>query len=230
MMHMRLDRAGLLVVAALALSAAMALAQDTYKAEASGSPPADLPKAVQDALQPAGARLVDGHGAVVCEMWLRKSVPAQEGSGGSADVLYPGLGVGTMIGVVRFPNGGSDFRGQPIKPGVYTLRYAQIPQDGNHMGVSTYRDFLLLGPAATDADFDKAMNFDGLVKLSRQASGTGHPSVLSLDPAADSNVFPTAVRDDQGHWALLVKIPGTSSAGAKEFPMGIVIVGKTEAG
>src|SRR2546422_5369188 len=107
MKHMRLDRAGLLFVAALALSAALAFAQDTYKAEVAGSPPADLPKAVQDALQPAGARLVDGHGAVVCEMWLRKSVPAQEGGGGSADVLYPGLGVGTMIGAVRFPNGGA---------------------------------------------------------------------------------------------------------------------------
>src|SRR2546428_8664531 len=169
MKHMRLDRAGLLFVAALALSAALAFAQGTYRAEASGSPPADLPKAVQDALRPAGARLVDGHGAVVCEMWLRKSVPAREGSGGSADVLYPGLGVGTMIGVVRFPNGGSDFCGQPIKPGGYTLRYAQIPQDGEHMGVSTYRDFLLLGPAPTDADLDKAMKFDALVQISCHA-------------------------------------------------------------
>src|SRR2546426_1696757 len=122
MKHMRLDRAGLLFVAALALSAAMALAQDTYKAEVAGSPPADLPKAVQDALQPAGARLVDGHGAVVCEMWLRKSVPAQEGGGGSADVLYPGLGVGTMIGVVRFPNGGVGFLGEPPQPGGFNLR------------------------------------------------------------------------------------------------------------
>jgi len=114
MKHMRLDRAGLLVVGAQVLAAAMALAQDTYKAEASGSPPADLPKAVQDALQPAGARLVDGHGAVVCEMWLRKSVPAQEGGGGSADVLYPGLGVGTMIAIQVFVNIGMNIGIMPI--------------------------------------------------------------------------------------------------------------------
>src|SRR3989442_2113056 len=110
MKHMRLDRAGLLFVAALALSAAMALAQDTYKAEVAGSPPADLPKAVQDALQPAGPRLVGRHRAGGFGNWLRKSVPPLDGRGGSADGLSPRLGVGPMIVALRFPNGASALR------------------------------------------------------------------------------------------------------------------------
>jgi len=222
---MRMARSVRLSVAVEVLLAALAYAQGTYKVESAGAP-AELGAALQDALQSSGARLVNGQGAAVAEVWLRKSIPVQEGSAKSGDILYPALATGTMVGVARFPNGGSDFRGQPIKPGVYTLRYAQIPQDGNHLGVSPYRDFLLLGPAASDTDIDKPLTFDAVVKLSRQASGTGHPAILSLSPATETKSEPAAFQDDQGHWVLQVKV---EPSGGPSFSMGIVLVGKTEA-
>lgn len=215
----------ILVLSAGMLCALPLSAQGTYKAESIGAPGAsDLPQALRDALQPTGARLANEQGAAVAEIWLLKSVSTQPGGAPSATVIYPGLSTGTMLGVLHYPSGGSDFRGQPIKAGFYTLRYAQIPQDGNHMGVSAYRDFLLLGPVTQDTQVDRPLTFDEVVKLSRVASGTGHPAILSLGPATESKAVPAAFQDDQGHWVLQVQVPG-----AQGFSMGIILVGKTEA-
>lgn len=221
---MKLWRKLILILGVLWLTAAYVFAQGNYKAEAIGVAPAEVPEALRNALQPAGARLLNDQGAAVCELWLLNSVSTQSSSGGSADTLYPALVSGTLVGVLRFPNGGSDFRGQKIKAGIYTMRYANIPQDGNHMGVSTYRDFLLLGPVAADTETDKALSFDALVKLSRLASGSGHPAILSLGPPTETKVVPAVFQDDLGHWVLQVSVPGSS----QRFQMGIILVGKAE--
>jgi hypothetical protein len=47
---------------------------------------------------------------------------------------------------VHFLHAAADFRGQQVPVGFYTLRYALIPDDGNHLGVSPNPDFLLLIP------------------------------------------------------------------------------------
>ena len=60
--------------------------------------------------------------------------------------LYPELANGEFVGVVNLPKGMTDFRGQAIPAGAYTLRYQLLPQDGNHMGVSPNPDFLLAIP------------------------------------------------------------------------------------
>jgi hypothetical protein len=200
-------------------------AQGAYKTETIGPPTGpELSQATRQALGPQGIRLLNDQGAPLVDIWLRKSIPTRNAAGAS-DILYPGMVEGTMLGVADFPSGGSDFRGQAIKPGYYTLRYALMPQDGNHMGVSPNRDFLLLTPAAVDTDIDKPLPFDALVKLSRQASGTGHPAILSLSPAT-GNKPPSAYKDDQGHVVLQLEIP---AVGQRGFPMGIILVGKSEA-
>ncbi len=215
----------------LALLAALsALAQGAYKVEPAPAPPApELSQALAATLAPKGVRLVNDQAAAVGELWLRNSIPTLGNSGGSGDVIYGRLTPGSFLGVLHFPNQGSDFRGQRIPAGYYTLRYALIPTDGNHLGVSTYRDFILLAPVAADTQLDQALSFDALVSLSRKASGSGHPAVLSLDPPTETKNLPAAVRDDQGHWAVDVQLHGKSGDGEKDFPMAIVLVGKTEA-
>lgn len=215
----------------LALLAALsALAQSSYKVEPAPAPPASaLPQALAATLAPKGVRLVNDQGAAVGELWLRNSIPTFGNSSSSGDVIYGGLTPGSFLGVVHFPDQGADFRGQRIPAGYYTLRYALIPTDGNHLGVSANRDFLLLAPVSADTQLDQALGFDALVNLSRKASGTGHPAVLSLDPPTETKIFPAAVRDDQGHWAVDVQLHGKSGDGEKDFPMAIVLVGKTEA-
>lgn len=220
----RLHVSGLILAVQFLFSIA-ALAEGGYKAEAVGAPPAsDLPKPLAEMLQPEGSRLVDEHGQTLGEVWLRKEIPTRAGAGGSAEILYGSLAVGTFVGAIHFPEQAADYRGQTIKPGFYALRYALIPQDGNHMGVNPSRDALLLTPAAADTQLDKALSFEEMVKLSRQASGTPHPGLLILAPASGGDNFPAASKDDLGHWNLQVKGRGSNG----DFPIAITLVGKWE--
>ena len=55
----------------------------------------------------------------------------------------------------------TDFRGQEIKKGVYTLRYGQQPEDGNHIGTSELADFLLAIPAGVDSGMQVRLSGEG---------------------------------------------------------------------
>src|SRR5439155_490958 len=138
-----------------------------------------VPDAVRQTLDSKGYRVLLDDNSPACELWLRKNVPAQPKKD-SQDVIYTQLAESTFVGVLHFPKTASDFRGQAIPAGFYTLRYALIPNDGNHLGVAPNRDFLLLVPVASDADPNAIFKFQDLVALSRTATGTKHPGPLSL--------------------------------------------------
>src|SRR2546427_2357061 len=203
-------------------------AQGTYKITSANQIPSDVPAAVSGLLNAQGTTLNDATGSPVSSIWWAKTIAATPG--GSADAAYPDLAVGTFLGVLNFPKGGSDFRGQKIKPGTYTLRYAHIPQDGNHMGVNPYPDFVLLIPVASDTDSSKGLALPDLVKLSKLTSGTNHPAVMSLVPAAQGASSPSLVQDDQGHWVLQVEVSEGSASGSKPMPLALIVVGQTTAG
>ena len=74
-------------------------------------------------------------GSVACEIWFRKD--------------GPGLQPSALVGVLTFPKNTTDFRGQAIKAGSYTLRYAQMPSDGNHLGAAPTTDFSSSCPSPT---------------------------------------------------------------------------------
>jgi hypothetical protein len=219
---MRLHRALGWILAAQLLWAATAFGQDSYKVETIGAPTSShVPKAVLDMLEPQGARLANNQGAALCEVWLRKAVPVNPGASPSSDIMYAVISEGTFLGVLRFPNPATDFRSQAIKAGFYTLRYALIPQDGNHMGVYPSRDTILLSPVAADKELDKTLRGDDLIKLSRQASGTPHPAFLVMAPV-NGDSFPSVFKDEQGHWNLQLKVhvPGG------DLPIAVTVVGK----
>jgi len=208
------------------LGLVLAWGQAAYKVDSVSSPPApDVPRTLLDALQPQGTRLLDDKGKVISEVWFLKSVSVASSSPGSSDAVYPGFELGVLVGVLHFPEKGSDFRGQSIKPGYYTLRYARIPKDGNHMGVSPYPDFLLLSPVTVDTQVDITLKLEDLLKLSRQASGTPHPAVLSLVPTSQGASLPSVVQDDQGHWVVQVKLAGKG----QDLPLALVLVGQASA-
>jgi len=218
-------QSSILLLAFLLWSGTLAWGQGSYKADTLAAPNAsDVPKALLDMLDPQGARLLNDKGATVGEVWLVKGAALSQG--GSSDAVCPGLGVGELVGLLHYPNPGGDFRGQNIKAGFYTLRYAHIPQDGNHMGANPYPDFLVLSPVGSDAALDKALEFPDLMKLSKLASGTVHPAVLSLIPVGSGAKFPSAAQSDQGYWALQMSLAGK---GGGSQPMSMVLVGQTSA-
>jgi hypothetical protein len=104
------------ILAILAASAVFA----QYKSEAAGAPPAELAPAISQALEQR-TKIVGSNGAF-CEVWFRISLPS--GPKSSEESVTTGNSAGRARGRDSFSGPGRRQRGQPIKPGVYTLRYA----------------------------------------------------------------------------------------------------------
>jgi hypothetical protein len=183
----------------------------------------EVPEQVRHSLQENGYRLSLDDPKPACELWLRKSVPAQAKKDAEG-VSYPQLAESTLVGVVHFPQATSDFRGQQVPAGFYTLRYALIPDDGNHLGVSPNRDFLLLIPAPSDSDPSTAFKFQELITMSAKTVGAKHPSALSLPPA-DKPSTGTVARDDQDHWIFSAALKLTSG---EEIPFALIVKGTAQ--
>lgn len=220
MKHSFVGKKLLFVVAVIALSATGASAQ--YKlASSTAAPPSDLPAALQGAIS-SNAIEVSGASGPYCEIWLAKSVPTAPTPDTSLGVNFGQIPQGALIAVVKFDIQGADYRNQPIKPGVYTLRFGLQPVNGDHQGVSPYRDFLLAAPASADTSTAPVAP-DALYNLSRKASGTGHPSVWSLVPADEAPATLPAIahqQEESDQWVVFFQAPL-----ATPVKMGLVVVG-----
>jgi hypothetical protein len=124
---------------------------------------------------------------------------------------------GTLVGAVKLGADTRDIRGRMMKAGVYTLRYAVQPKTDDHFGVSPFRNFLLVSPAAVDKD-PAAVDHKGTIELSKQTLGGDHPAVLSIDPPAGKDAPLSVYTTDLGHKSLIVEV------GKLKF--GIVLIGR----
>ena len=183
-----------------------------------------VPEGVRQVLDSKGYRLTLDGGAPACELWVRKSVPAQTKKDVEG-VAYPQLAESVLVGVVHFPQAAADFRGQKIPAGFYTLRYGLMSNDGNHLGAAPNRDFLLLIPAASDANPNATFKFQELMALSEGATGTKHPGPLSLVPADSGVTAPSVSKDDQDHWIFSASMKLTSG---EDLPFALVVKGTTQ--
>ena len=93
-------------------------------------------------IQDEQGRAVRRHLAAEGDSELREARPDPKGA-----IQFPFLADGELLGVLQFATEGHDYRDQPIAKGVYTMRYGLQPVNGDHLGVSTYRDYVLLLPA-----------------------------------------------------------------------------------
>jgi hypothetical protein len=204
-------------ILSLTLAASAVFAQ--YKSEPTGAPPSELASAIGQALEPHGTKIVSSDGKIYCEVWFRTSLPAGPKSS-EESVTLPTIPHGTLLGAIRFPAQAADRRGQSIKPGVYTLRYSLQPLNGDHLGVSPQRDFLVMVPAADDKDLNSTPNFDALMAMSRKASGTPHPAVLSMWSASAGDSVPSFAKQGDTDWVLNTKI-GTT-------PVSVILIGQVQ--
>jgi hypothetical protein len=214
----------LLATIGLVLVLSLLSAAQNGKAESTG-PLTDsaVPEKVRESLNDKGYRLTLDDPKPACELWLRKSVPAATKKGSEA-VAYPQLAESTLVGVVHFFQAAADFRGHQVPAGFYTLRYALIPDDGNHLGVSPNPDFVLLIPAQSDSDPTAAFKFQELVTMSAKTGGTKHPSPLSLPPADEPSTG-TVAKDDQDHWIFSASL---KVASGEEIPFALIVKGTAQ--
>ena len=175
-------------------------------------------EAIQQLLAPKGYRVFPDANTPALEIWHRKEIPARPKSA-TSDAIYDRLAESTLVGVLRSDEPFQDYRGQSIPAGFYTLRYALMPNDGNHLGVAPSRDFLLLIPLTADPGPEKTLKFQDLVALSRQASGTKHPAPMSLVQVEGGNAL---TKDDEGHVVFTTPIHLTSG---EDIPLSLVVKG-----
>lgn len=182
---------------------------------------AAVPESVRTVLDAKGYRVRLDDSSIAAEIWFRKDLPAQPKKE-TPDVIYDRLAESALVGVLHFVQNSTDYRGQAVPAGFYTLRYELIPSDGNHLGVAPSRDFLLLVPASTDPGPNKILKFQELVALSRQASRSKHPAPLSLLPADGTGTPPAVSKDDQDHYIFSA---GIKLAGGEDLPIVLVVKG-----
>ncbi|QDV37884.1 hypothetical protein [Tautonia plasticadhaerens] len=203
-----------------------ATAQDSYRVEAlAEAPPEEIAAPVREALQQEGLRVLDAEGTPVVDLWLRKSVPAAEAPGGpSGSILLPFLEAGQLVGAMRLEGEAGDYKDQVILPGVYTMRYGLQPVDGDHLGVSEFRDYFLLSYADEDVEVEPVSQED-LQILSSGPSGTTHPSVFLLLPAPEGAEAPSIVRDEQqGRTGVLLSMPFEVDGEDAPRPLAVQVV------
>jgi hypothetical protein len=179
-----------------------------------------VPEAIRAAVSAKGYRIAPDDASPAIEIWYRKDVPAQP-KAASTTAVYDRLTPSALVGALHFTKASTDFRGQSVAVGFYTLRAALMPDDGNHLGVAPSRDFLLLVPAAADPGPDATPKFADLVALSRQASGTKHPAPLSLVPA-EAGTAAALTKDDEGHIIFTATVHLSSG---EDFPIALIVKG-----
>ena len=115
------------------------------------APPGSVAAPVRELLSDQGFRIQDEKGQTLADIWLRKAIPGSEKpAGAKGAVLFPFLADGELLGLLQFVSEGHDYRDQTIAKGLYTMRYGLQPVNGDHLGVSVFRDYSLLLPAAKD--------------------------------------------------------------------------------
>jgi hypothetical protein len=212
-----------LLLAAIALAAAQA-AGDLTAVNHTDPPPAGLAGGIAARLAPGGVRATANN--VTLTFWWVKGLPLKTGGSNAA---WSDVEEGSLLGAVKIDHDVRDVRGKVVKGGLYTLRYGIQPANGDHLGVSPFRDFVLVSPAAIDKD-PAPHGHDGTIDLSKEAIGGSHPAVWSIDPPTTTENLLGVHTNDLGLKAVVVELPATrdgNAAGALRF--GLVLVGRIEA-
>lgn len=179
------------------------------------APPDAIAAPVRGLLAPDGVSV--SAGAAMLDFWWVAAFPTK----GAAE--WSQVAEGSLIGAVRVTGAFKEIRGKTVKAGVYTLRLGLQPQNGDHLGVSPNREFLLLSPAETDLD-PKALGFDGVVALSKQTIGASHPAALSIDPPSSTAAPLSPVTNEMDLKGVTFEIK--TSSGTLKF--GLILVGVIE--
>jgi hypothetical protein len=189
----------------LSLAVGIACHGATFRVETlkEGPPAEGLSPAVRAQLESTGVRVIRGTKTVYCDFWFCKDLVTEEDFKPTAQRLYP-FQEGQLVGVVRYARSGSDFREQELAEDTYTLRYALMPVDGNHVGVFPTRDFLLLVCARDDKDPGLFEDLDELNERSMDAAQAGHPAMYPLTEVLDDvGVAPVMRHNEESDWWIV---------------------------
>jgi hypothetical protein len=208
-------RSTALVVGLLAAGTTL-FAQALTATKAAAPPPSDLAPAIATLLSPDAITV--NVADVPIKLWWVRALPLETAPSGAPK--WSDVSEGTLIGVLTSGGLWHDIRGYVLKPGTYTLRFAMQPQNGDHLGVSPNREFLLLAPAAVDTA-PGVTGEKGAIDLSKKAVNRAHPSALSLDPPIATRPPLSPVSNELGLDGVVFTVP----ASFQNMPVGEISFG-----
>lgn len=216
----------LLLLFTFGLAASAQAVDYTAEAVAEAAPSEEFSDEVRQTVGESGIKVLRGKRTYL-EFWPAKEWSVTAGFEPSVEVQYP-FEPGQLVGVARLKSKLTDFRGQEIGTGLYTVRYGQQPVDGNHVGTAPTRDFFMLLPAAKDQSAAK-LSKEQLFEMSMEAAETAHPAILYLQAAAPDADGVSLEHLEQHEWWVLT-FTGNAKAGdeAKKLPVGLIVVGQGE--
>jgi hypothetical protein len=218
----------LTVVTALLLVGPLAAqdATNTVKVE-KAEPPKELKEGFAALLSDQSVQVADDKGMVWATFWFRKAIPCKAAPEQVKNGLtYREIPQTTVIGVVQFAQPWTDFRKQKIPAGVYTLRQAIQPMDGDHQGTAPTSDFCLLVPAAKDEKPD-TMDVKAMQELSANAPGGTHPGVMLIFANDKPEDAPKLSTKPNKITVVSVKLPVDAAGTATTLGYSFAVVGTT---
>src|SRR5262245_5245843 len=188
-------------------------------------PPKEGSAAIRQLLGDRCVQLLDAKGGVLAEVWFCKALPAKATDAQIKNGLtYREVPETTVFGAIRFPKQAIDYRKQKIPAGVYTLRLAFQPMDGDHMGTAPYGEFCLLSPAADDKKA-ATMEAKALHEMSAKTTN-GHPGVLLLFPGGkDAAETPKLLKKEDNHWVVELKQKMNVDGKKASINIGLTLIG-----
>jgi hypothetical protein len=212
---------GITVLLTLSLLSFPAAAED-YSAMLLEALPEGAKSDISQALATPGFQ-VTGPDGPLCSVWFAKAPAVQEGFSATLSVKHP-FAQGAFMGLLKVEEGTefTDFREQTLRPGLYTLRYARQPQDGNHIGTSDLADFVLVIPAKDDQSPKTADDLDKSVGLAADAAGSTHPAILALRPAEKAKPGEAKLVHESGDDLWMLE---TAVGSDMPRPLRLVVVG-----
>jgi hypothetical protein len=217
-------------VAALVTLSAISPAADskyTVKVETS-APPKELAEPIRAHLSDKAMTVLDARGKVLCTIWPVKSLDPKGKPAEGAGLKYTQIDETTIVGAVQFPATWTDYRKQKVKPGVYTMRLAIQPMDGDHMGTAPYNEFVLLCPAAEDKKAE-TLEVEKMHELSAKSAGRKHPCMMLLFPNKTPAEAPVVQDRANDHTLLSYRVPVTTGGEKTSLGFSVVVVGVTMA-
>src|SRR5436190_9278707 len=150
-------------------------AADLTMKVADKEPPKELGEAIRQTLQTKAAQVLDGNKPAF-EFWFAREIPLKSRPASLAKAL-DSLEPATLLSAVSVSSATQDYRDDELPAGVYTMRFALQPQDGDHSGSTDYIYFAVLVPAKLDAAPDALTTYKAVVKASAKEASPEHPHV-----------------------------------------------------
>ena len=135
--------------------------------------------------------------------------------------------------MIQLENESHDYRDQAIPKGTYTLRYGLQPVNGDHLGVSPFRDYSLLLPGSKDQAL-AILPRKELETQSAESAGSSHPGILFMlaVPSTGSQATPSMIHDaEKNTWRVVVPLTLSVKGDPMpvSYPVSIIVVGASEA-